>query len=164
MPTKSTLHPYRCCFTGHRPEKLTMPEAEVKAALEAQIRVAIGHGFQTFISGMSRGVDIWAAEIVLWLRNEGRKIRLVCAVPYPDFEARWGAAWQTQYRCILDEADWIEYICPTYSPNCFQSRNEWMVNHAARMIAVYNGTGGGTRNTLKYAESQGLSIIKIYGV
>ena len=155
---------HRCCFTGHRPEKLTMPEAEVNAALETQIRAAIGHGFQTFISGMSRGVDIWAAEIVLRLRREGQKIRLVCAVPYPGFETRWSAEWQERYHRILNEADRIEYICPKYSPNCFQARNEWMVNHAARMIAVYNGSSGGTRNTLKYAESQGLSIIKIYGV
>lgn len=141
-----------------------MPEAEVKTALEAQIRAAIGDGFQTFISGMSRGVDIWAAEIVLGLRSEGRKIRLVCAVPYPGFETRWNAEWQEQYRHILNKADWVEYICPKYSPNCFQARNEWMVNHAARMIAVYNGMGGGTQNTLKYAESQGLSIMKISGV
>lgn len=158
---KKELRNHRCCFTGHRPEKLAMPEAEIKAALEEKIRVAIADGFQTFISGMSRGVDIWAAEIVLRLRNEGQQIRLVCAVPYPGFERRWRAEWQARYQCILSRADWVEYICPAYSPNCFQARNEWMVNHAARIIAVYNGTGGGTRNTLQYAESQGLSIIKI---
>ena len=33
--------------------------------LEAAILQAVDDGFVTFISGMARGVDIWAAEIVL---------------------------------------------------------------------------------------------------
>ncbi len=48
----------RCCFTGHRPEKLKQPEKEITARLEAAIRAAIHDGFVTFISGMARGVDI----------------------------------------------------------------------------------------------------------
>mgnify|MGYP002508193063 CR=1 FL=1 len=47
---------------------------------------AIADGFQTFISGMARGVDLWAAEIVLELRDEGAAIRLICASPYTGFE------------------------------------------------------------------------------
>ena len=31
---------HRCCFTGHRPEKLSLPESEVKAELEKEIRLA----------------------------------------------------------------------------------------------------------------------------
>lgn len=48
-----------------------MPETEVIAWLDAEIRKAIDDGFVTFISGMARGVDIWAAEIVLRLRDAG---------------------------------------------------------------------------------------------
>ena len=40
----------RCCFTGHRPEKLSLPEEEVIAWLEAEILKAIDDGFVTFIS------------------------------------------------------------------------------------------------------------------
>ena len=55
----------RCCFTGHRPEKLGVPSQVVKAGLERAIDEAIRDGYRTFISGMSRGTDIWAAQIVL---------------------------------------------------------------------------------------------------
>ena len=55
----------RCCFTGHRPEKLGVPSQVVKAGLERAIDEAIQDGYRTFISGMSRGTDIWAAQIVL---------------------------------------------------------------------------------------------------
>ena len=55
----------RCCFTGHRPEKLKCDEATIKSALSCGIDAAIQDGYRTFISGMTRGVDIWAAELVL---------------------------------------------------------------------------------------------------
>lgn len=82
---------HRCCFTGHRPEKLSKPETEIIAELEKEIRHAIEDGYTTFISGMARGVDIWAAEIVLRLRDAGQPIRLICVSPYEGFEGSWSA-------------------------------------------------------------------------
>lgn len=48
----------RCCFTGHRPEKLSASEDEVKMALADAIDSALTVGKRTFISGMARGTDI----------------------------------------------------------------------------------------------------------
>ena len=163
MSKERELREHCCCFTGHRPEKLTMPEHEVKAALEAQIRATIRDGFQIFISGMARGVDIWAADIVLQLRNEGQPIRLICALPFPGFGLNWSEKWQNPYRQILKDADMVWTVCPKYSQRCFQIRNQWMVDRSSRVIAVYNGAHGGTRNTIEYAASQGIPIIKIWG-
>lgn len=149
----------RCCFTGHRPEKLGRPEAEVIKSLEREIRSAVADGFQTFISGMARGVDLWAAEIVLALRDEGASIRLICASPYQGFESNWSTAWQKRYAQVMEKADLVRYICPRYSRDCFQRRNEWMVDHSARVIAIYNGELGGTRNTLMYAERNQVPVV-----
>lgn len=152
----------RCCaFTGHRPGKLQQPEEVVKEKLEKEIRGAITDGFTVFISGMARGVDLWAAEIVLRLRETGQPIKMVCASPYPGFEHRWTEVWQQRYRAILSRADLVRFICPCYSRYCFQMRNEWMVNHCARVIAVFNGEKGGTKNTLKYAREMGIPVIII---
>ena len=78
---------HRLYFTGHRPEKLHCGEATVCAILEGSIDAAISDGFMTFISGMARGVDIWAAEIVLARKATNPEIRLICALPHPDFES-----------------------------------------------------------------------------
>ena len=126
-----------------------------------EIRTAIADGFQTFISGMARGVDLWAAEIVLILRDEGAAIRLICASPYQGFESRWNREWQERYRRVMERADLVRFICPGYSRDCFQRRNEWMVDHSARVIAVYNGGSGGTRNTVEYAKTQRVPIMQI---
>ena len=108
--TEQELRLHRCCFTGHRPERLGMPEIEVISGLKKEIRQAIADGFQTFISGMARGVDLWAAEIVLALRDEGAAIRLICASPYQGFEARWSQNWQERYRRVLERADLVRFI------------------------------------------------------
>ena len=159
--TEQEMRRHRCCFTGHRPEKLTQPEAVIIAGLEKEIRNAIADGFTTFISGMARGVDIWAAEIILRLRSEGHPIRLICASPFERFERSWSADWQRRYNCVMEQADLVRYICPNYSRSCFQIRNEWMVNHSARVIAVYNGEKGGTKNTLDYAKSHSIEIKEV---
>ncbi len=153
------LRQHRCCFTGHRPEKLGASEAVVVAGLKKEIRTAITDGFSVFISGMARGVDLWAAEIVLTLRDEGTAIRLVCANPYRGFENRWSREWQERYRRVMERADLVRFICPEYNRYCFQRRNEWMVNRSARVIAIYNGKAGGTRNTIEYAKAHGIQVV-----
>lgn len=156
--TEEQRRMHRCAFTGHRPEKLKMPEQAVKAALEREIREAIQDGYYVFISGMARGVDIWSAEIVLALKGEYGDVKLICAVPYDGFELRWARDWQERYRHILQHADYVRILRDSYTPSVFQYRNMWMVNHSARLIAVYNGEAGGTRNTIQYAKEKGRDV------
>ena len=89
MPTESELRLHRCCFTGHRPEKLLRSTKVIRTDLEREIHKAISDGFTVFITGMARGVDLEAGEIVLRLRSEGFPIRLICACPYQGFERSW---------------------------------------------------------------------------
>lgn len=76
--TEAEKRMYRVCFTGHRPEKLTRSDRAIKKDLEREIRQAIADGQNVFITGMARGADIWAAEIVLKLRDAGQP-----SVPVP---------------------------------------------------------------------------------
>lgn len=161
MANEAELRLHRCCFTGHRPEKLIRSEAEIKKDLEAAILQAINDGFVTFITGMARGVDIWAAEMVLQLRKQNPNLHLITASPYEGFESRWTEDWKVRYNTVMEQADLIRYVCKGYSKACFQIRNEWMVDRSARVIAVYNGEPGGTRNTIEYAEKNKVECFKI---
>ena len=161
--TESEKRMYRVCFTGHRPEKLKRGKRSIIQGLEEEIRKAVADGLNVFITGMARGVDIWAAQIVLMLRAEGLDVRLICACPYEGFERKWNQEWQKAYREILAAADFVKYVCNGYSPACFQIRNEWMVDHSARVIAVFNGENGGTKNTMDYATKVGVPFVRIEG-
>lgn len=163
MASESELRCHRCCFTGHRPEKLNRPERVLKAALRREIVHAVQDGFTVFITGMARGIDLWAAEIVLDLRKQNSSIKLICAIPYEGFETRWSADWKQLYRYVQEEADLVRIICKGYHSGVYQIRNEWMVNHSSRVIAVFNGQPSGTKNTIDYAHRQGVPVIQIEG-
>ena len=161
--TEAEKRTHRACFTGHRPEKLKRSESAIRIDLEFQIRRAIADGQSVYITGMARGVDIWAAQIVLKLRDDGHNVKLMCACPYDGFERGWSYDWQRQYRHVLASADFVKFVCTGYSRSCFQVRNEWMVNHAAKVIAVFNGEKSGTKNTIDYAARIGVPVVCIDG-
>lgn len=163
MSTETELRKHRCCFTGHRPEKLSRTERAIKSDLKKEIKLAIKDGYTVYLTGMARGTDLWAAEIVLALRKRNKDLKLICAIPYEGFELRWSEQWQTLYRQVLAEADLVKVIGKGYHPGIFQIRNEWMVDRSSRVIAVYNGQPGGTRNTICYADRHSIPVRSIDG-
>ena len=152
---------HRCCFTGHRPEKISATEEEVKAWLEKQIDRAIADGYTTFISGCAMGVDIWTGQIVLRKKAENSSLHLIAATPWPGFGARWKDGWKEQYFALLHDADLAVNVCDHYHKGVFQQRNEYMVDRSNRLIAYYNGTPGGTRNTIEYAEKKKIEVVML---
>ena len=159
MATEEEKRLHRCCFTGHRPEKLNATEEEVKLWLEEQIDHAIADGYVTFISGCAMGIDIWAAQIVLKKKANNPDIHLIAATPWPGFARRWNEEWQSQYNDLLRQADLTVNVCDHYHKGVFQQRNVWMVDRSNRVIAYYNGTPGGTKNTIDYAEKKGVEVV-----
>lgn len=155
---ENELRKNRCCFTGHRPEKLDCTQDVITAELDDSINEAISDGFYTFISGMSRGIDLWAAQLVIAKREHDSRIKLVCAIPYKNFEKRWSKQWQQIYNSVLTSADMVKIFSEAFSYQAIYERNHWMVNHSSRIIAVYNGSSGGTRNTILYAKQLELDI------
>ncbi len=151
---------HRCCFSGHRPEKLEEPEAEVKQWLAERIEEAIRAGYTTFISGCAMGVDIWAAQIVLERKEREPSLHLIAATPWPGFANRWNDEWREQYSDLLKRADLVVNVSDHFHDCVFQQRNEWMVNHCNRIIAYFNGAPGGTRSTLDYAAERGLEVVR----
>ena len=63
-------------FTGHRPKGLGYPESDGRCdALKRLLRLLVRRliqeqGVTHFISGMAQGVDLYAAEIVLELKEQ----------------------------------------------------------------------------------------------
>ena len=152
-----------CCFTGHRPQFLKRPEDDIKADLENSILQAMAEGYTTFISGMACGVDIWAAEIVVRLMDSHPELRLVAAVPFPGFDKAWDEDWRRRYSRLLSRAEYVKILRPAFSRGIYQQRNEWMVDHSSKVIAVYNGRSGGTRNTIRYARRCKVPVILLVG-
>ncbi len=152
---------HRCCFTGHRPGKLGKTEHEIKTLLETAIDRAIARGYTTFLTGMAEGTDIWAAEIILEKKQKNPALHLICAIPHPDFEKYRSVTEKERYNRIKNLADYVTIISPHYYKACYQKRNQFMVDHASLVIAVWNGSPSGTANTLRYARQKSVEIINV---
>ena len=85
-------------------------------------------GYTTFISGAAKGVDLWAAKLVLKHRRTRPEIQLVCAVPYRGFGLHWKVGLSELFSKVIQAADSVHYICDSFSQSAYQRRNEWMVN------------------------------------
>ena len=158
-----------CAFTGHRPKKFPWGYdesdnrcVELKAVLKREIKKLIEAGVTDFYSGMAEGTDTWAALIVLELRKTNPALKLHCVVPFRGQADKWTASARRLYTRILKKADAVTYISEGYHDGCMMERNRYMVDHAAYLLAVYNGEWrGGTAATVRYAQKLGRKTIVI---
>ena len=155
------------CFTGHRPEKLpdggdvNSPAIKrLKSLLYAEIMDAADQGFDTFVTGMQRGIDLWAGEAVM-SAAAARGLKLIAVLPYRDMGKGYKGSDKWLFGRIMDLAHETVIISEKYTPACMTQRNRLMVDSSSRIIAVIDNEHSGTGQTLRYARSQGLEIRRI---
>ena len=157
-----------CTFTGHRPSKLGIKSEadhlceEIKLGLQREIAIACALGYRNFITGMALGTDTWAAQEVLRFRYvyglRGETVKLFAAVPFDGQELHWTMEQQKRYQRILANCDGVFYIGSAGNAGAYMARNIYMTDHASRLIAVSNGSAGGTLRTINAAIERGLEI------
>lgn len=154
----------KICVTGHRPNKLFGYSLLDTRYIELEQRfrdLLINNNCTEAITGMALGADMVFAITVLKLKLE-RDIKLHCAIPCRNHGSNWTKAYQNLYAYILAHANTVKLVTDAeYDPYLMQKRNEYMVDHADKVIAVWDGSKGGTYNCVKYAEKQGKEIIRI---
>ena len=157
-----------CCFTGHRPDKLPWGLDENSAEcrklrIEIAIQLEALHsaGIAHFISGMALGCDLLFAEAVLAMREEYDDVTLEAAVPCDSQAHSWPEEQKERYNAILSSCDTVTFVQHQYTPGCMLRRNRYMVDNSSVLLACFNGSSGGTMNTLLYARRQGVKTIII---
>jgi len=161
-----------CAFTGHRPEKLPCGNDEqhpaclsIKAAILRQIeRLYDQRGVKHFITGGAIGVDQWAAEAVIAFREAHPDVSLTIAVPFRGQADKFTPEQKKQYERTLHKANSVIVLQEQYSSNCFFKRNDYMVEHASILVAVYDRSSqvrSGTGYTVNKAVSKQRNIIFI---
>lgn len=160
---------YTACFTGHRPQSLPYGFDETHPAcvkIKHQLRRLIVELIEKknvvhFISGAALGVDTWAAEIVIELKDEYSNITLEAAVPCRSQADRWNSAAKERYNRLLSLCDKVTLISEQYTADCMMKRNRYMVGNSNYLVAVWNGKPSGTGNTVKYAMENGKEVYYI---
>jgi uncharacterized phage-like protein YoqJ len=154
-----SVHPLILAGTGHRPDKLGGYGAAVSARLVDLARAALlKYRPDEVVSGMALGWDTALALAALELG-----IPLTAAVPFEGQETKWRPEQQELFRAILARATSVVVVSPGgYAVWKMQVRNEWMVDRATGVLALWNGTSGGTANCVEYARTRKVKIVNLW--
>ena len=146
-----------CCITGRREIPLAWQEY-VLLSLKKEIQKALSKGFRWFLSGFADGADLYFAKLVAEKKEEYPDIQLVAAIPY---RQRLNKLQQDPEILKILNEDWchIEVCNESYHRGVFAKRNRYLVEHAQRVIAVYDDIpSGGTYSTIQVAKKLGREI------
>ena len=91
-----------------------------------------------FTGHRPKSVDMYAAEIVLALKEKYPQITLECAIPYERQAAYWSEPLRNRYFSIAERCDQETMLQRQYTPDCLRKRNQYMVDHADIVLAVCN--------------------------
>ena len=82
------------------------------------------------------------------------------AMPFVGQESRWPKETQHAWRVLVARCMRTFIISPGgYTRKKMQVRNEWMVNNAHILVAYFDGTAGGTKNCVTYAQAVGRDVV-----
>ena len=155
-----------CCFTGHRPEKLPWGTDErdprclaLKRSISRELERLYLRGWRHFISGMAQGADLYFVEAALALKEKYPDLTVEGAVPCPTQADRWPEEERRRWRRALDACDLETLVQQNYDRFCMHRRDRYMVDRSSAILAVFDGTPGGTMYTLNYAMKEQLDIL-----
>ncbi|WP_372395190.1 SLOG family protein (plasmid) [Azospirillum sp. HJ39] len=136
--------------TGHRPQKLGGfgRATQARLLMLASCWLTARPDVTRVISGMALGWDLALAHTAVLAG-----IPFTAAVPCDAQESRWPAPSQAYYRRLLTLSDDVVVVSPGgYEPWKMQVRNEWMVDRCDLLLALWDGSRGGTANCCWYSE------------
>lgn len=164
-----------CAVTGHRPtrfkfkykEDYTLCKKIKKAMREQFMRLYDEDGVRRVYVGGSLGVDLWAGEIVLRLKEMPgyEEIELAVVLPFPAHEQKWDERSQKRLEFLIRHSVECLIIGERDCRDSYVKRNCYMVDQAEYLLAIYDNDRGRHADPIqavKYAENLGRKIILIH--
>lgn len=178
------IKPMVISFTGHRPNNIHMGGYDWDSAKNEKIRqrisilvskIAKKHKDEDcwFVCGGALGVDQMAFDVCLRLKQTYKNIFIEIAIPFKTQFRKWKAGDIARWKMQIKQADKVtivdevqSYVIAGYEegiyyPAKMQKRNEYMVDKSDFVIAIWDGTSGGTGNCVKYAVKCKKPVVRI---
>lgn len=138
-----------------------------KAMLKTFCHLHDEEGIFRFYVGGALGVDMWAAEQLLYLKEQPgyQDIELIVALPFEGHDSKWDAMSKQRLQIIIHNATKCIVIGQSGTTSDYKKRNYYMVDHADFLLAVYDNNRklrSGTGQTVNYALKQNLRIIFLH--
>lgn len=128
----------------------------LKKAIEKRLLDFIEEGLKWVLVSGQMGVEMWAAEVVLDIKNT-YDIKLGMIPPFIDQECRWPKAYQQKYQELLFAADFYQpiYEDDYKGPFQFRAKNMWLVDKSEGCLLIIDEEyPGNTRYFYEVAKNE----------
>lgn len=145
--------------TGHRPDKLGGYDPHtIRKVLTFAENTLRHYQPSTVITGMAQGWDMALAQAAINLN-----IPFHAYIPFTGQELVWPSATRLYYKALLTHAQHVIVCSPGgYSKAAMQTRNQRMVDNCELLLALWNGSAGGTGNCIAYAIFTGKKYVNLW--
>lgn len=152
-------------FTGHRPDKSKDPKSIKTKLLKALIDRLGNLNDHSYVVGGAPGFDTFALEVLL--ENNVPKCQITLAVPFRGFEKMAGfkhpkenmETYTFNYTCGVAVKE-VGGRDGNFAKKCL-TRNAYLVENGDIIFTNWDGSTGGTANTVKLATRKGIPIINV---
>lgn len=122
---------------------------------------------QTFFVGGALGVDMWAGEQLLALKEKSgyENIEIIVAISFVGHDSKWPEQSQKRLKSLIQKATNCIVVSQEANTASYKKRNYYMVDHADFLVGVFDNAKqmrSGTAQTVNYALRQGKQIILIH--
>jgi uncharacterized phage-like protein YoqJ len=133
--------------TGHKKHEIGLWNEKhsafpyLKTAYKQKMVQVIEEGAEWFLSSGAQGLELYAAEWVLQLKEDYPQVKLAMLLPYYGQEQNWKEEAKEQYQQVLSHADYINYISKReYShPWQLSQKNRYLIEQSDGLITFFNG-------------------------
>ena len=109
---------------------------QIKKELTVIIDSLIKEGECEFLSGVRRGIEMLAAEIVLDKMEVYPNISLVCICPYEEQPTHWSEDHRERYFTIHQLCSKLIMLNRHYEIDCFQKLDNYLLDHCDTIISL----------------------------
>lgn len=164
-----------CAVTGHRPTRFRFKYNEdyslckklKRSMLEQFKKLYDEQGVRRYYVGGALGVDMWAGELILCLKEQPgyEDIELVVVLPFEGHDAKWDERSKRRMDFLRQMCSECVVIGTEDCRESYIMRNCYMVDHADYLVAVYDNERNlrsGTMQCVRYARKKQVPVILIH--
>lgn len=153
----------RILITGYKASELGIFSLKhpgisiIKKAIQKRLTPLIEEGLEWVVVSGGWGVELWAAEAVLDLR-EGTypELKLAVITPFLEQEEKWSDEKKNSYTSVITRANYVNSITKTKyeGPWQFKERDKFLLRNSDGILLVYDEDTEGSPKFMKQQAAQ----------
>jgi uncharacterized phage-like protein YoqJ len=153
----------RVLITGYKASELGIFSLKhpgisiIKKAIQKKLLALLDEGLEWVIVSGQWGVELWAAEAALELRQTNKELKVAIITPFLEQEEKWSDEKKNTYNSVIERANYVNSVTKTKyeGPWQFKERDKFLLRNSDGILLVYDEE---TEGSPKFMKQQAVRI------